>query len=68
MRRGIQLRYLAPDAMGELEILDIVDGKGKSLEKADCNMQDIFIQTSLTLQGWESMYVVPEVIRSSADE
>jgi hypothetical protein len=45
--------------MGELEIVDIVDKNGKTLEKADCNMQDIFIQTSLPLTGWESIYVEP---------
>jgi hypothetical protein len=55
----MKLNYLSPDAMGELEILDIVDAKGKVLEKADCNMSDIFIQTSLPLQGRESMYVEP---------
>lgn len=56
----MQLKYLAPDALGELEILDIVDQKGKILEKADCNTQNVFIQTSLPLQGWESLYVLPE--------
>jgi hypothetical protein len=57
----MKLNYLSPDAMGQLEILDIVDKKGKSLEKADCNMSDIFIQTSLVLNGWESVYVNPEI-------
>jgi hypothetical protein len=56
----MKLNYLSPDAMGELEILDIVDKKGKTLEKADCNMQDTFVQTSLPLQGRESMYVNPK--------
>jgi hypothetical protein len=55
----MQLNYLSPSAMGTLEILDIVDAKGKSLEKADCNTPDTFLQTSLPLQGWESLYVHP---------
>jgi hypothetical protein len=55
----MKLHYLSPNEMGELEIVDIVDKNGKTLEKADCNMQDIFIQTSLPLKGWESIYVEP---------
>jgi putative protease len=57
--RGMRLHYLSPETMGELEIEDIVDAKGKSLEKADCNMTDVFIQTSLPLQGRENLYQVP---------
>jgi hypothetical protein len=41
--------------------LDIVDKNGKSLEKADCNMSDVFLHTSLPLQGRESLYVEPEL-------
>jgi hypothetical protein len=58
----MQLHYLAPNAMGDLEILDIVDKNGKSLEKADCNTPDVFIQTSLALQGRESIYVDPVLL------
>jgi hypothetical protein len=61
IKRGMRLHYLSPDAMGELEIVDIIDEKGKTLEKADCNMTDIFIQTSLPLHGWESLYVEPSI-------
>jgi hypothetical protein len=57
----MKLQYLAPESLGELEILDIVDSKGKSLEKADCNMSDIFITTSQPLHGWESLYVKPKL-------
>jgi hypothetical protein len=59
IKRGMQLHYLAPNEMWKLEILDIVDKKGKSLEKADCNTQDIFIQTSVLLNGRENLYVEP---------
>jgi len=45
----MKLQYIAPESMGELEILDIVNQQGKELEKADCNMQDIYVQTSLPL-------------------
>jgi len=57
----MQLKYFSPTAMGSLEILDIVDRKGKSIEKADCNMQDIFMQTSLSLSGRENLYVDPQL-------
>lgn len=45
--------------MGALEILDILDKNGKSIEKADCNMKDVYVETSLELKGWESIYVEP---------
>ena len=61
LRRGLRLKYLSPDAMGELEILDIIDKNGKTLEKADCNMRDIYIYTSLDVKGWECLYVEPEI-------
>jgi hypothetical protein len=57
----MKLRYFSPDAMGELEIIDIIDAKGKNLEKADCNMHNVFIQTSLPLKGWENLYREPEI-------
>ncbi|MDR0607437.1 MAG: hypothetical protein LBG52_03625 [Candidatus Peribacteria bacterium] len=53
------LHYLSPNAIGDLEILDIVDKKGKSLEKADCNTPDVFVQTSLPLHGRENIYTDP---------
>ncbi|GHV29285.1 hypothetical protein FACS1894176_11820 [Bacteroidia bacterium] len=58
----MKLHYLSPDNMGALEILDIVNAKGKTLEKADCNTTDIFIQTSLPLKGRESIYIDPVLL------
>ena len=62
IRRGMKLNYLAPDSLGTLEIIDIVNEHGKPLEKADCNTKNIYLQTSLELKGWESLYVEPEVV------
>lgn len=62
IKRGMKLKYISPDNMGDLEILDIVDAKGKTLEKADCNTTDIFIQTSLPLNGRESIYIDPVLL------
>ena len=50
LKRGMKLNYLAPDKLGTLEILDIVNENGKELEKADCNMQNIYIHTSQQLE------------------
>ncbi|MDR0369583.1 MAG: hypothetical protein LBH96_03605 [Candidatus Peribacteria bacterium] len=55
----MKLKYIAPETMGALEILDILDKNGKSIEKADCNMKDVYVETSLELKGWESIYVEP---------
>jgi hypothetical protein len=60
LKRGMKVHYLSPDALGELEIMDIVDKNGKSLEKADCNMSDVYLHTSVQLNGRESLYVEPE--------
>jgi hypothetical protein len=59
LKRGMKLKYFSPNALGEIEILDIINEKGKSLEKADCNTPGIFVQTSLPLSGWESLYLPP---------
>ena len=59
IRRGMKLNYLAPNGLGTLEVIDIVDERGKVLEKADCNTKNVYLQTSLELKGWESLYVEP---------
>ncbi|MDR0282417.1 MAG: U32 family peptidase [Candidatus Peribacteria bacterium] len=59
LKREMKLNYLAPDTLGTLEILDIVNEQGKALEKADCNTQHTYIHTSQQLKGRESMYLNP---------
>ncbi|MEI6118290.1 MAG: hypothetical protein WCP92_03440 [bacterium] len=34
---GMNIKYLSPTEMGELEVLDILDAKGNQVEKAHCN-------------------------------
>ena len=34
---GMNIKYLSPTKMGELEVLDILDAKGNQVEKAHCN-------------------------------
>ena len=49
--------------MGILEITDILDKNGKTIEKGDCNMQDIYIATDRELKGWECIYLPPDQIK-----
>lgn len=53
---GMKLKYLTPTSMGELEILDILDTKGNTLEKAHCNTKDLYILTDKNLEGREILY------------
>lgn len=60
--RGMKLKYLTPTTMGELEILDILDAQGKEKEKADCNSDSVFLQTSLSdLPPWTLLYADPQL-------
>lgn len=63
LRRWMKLNFISPDDMWVLEITDILDKNWKVIEKADCNMQDIFIATDRVLQGWECLYLPPENIK-----
>jgi hypothetical protein len=42
--------------MGTLEILDIVDAKGKALDKATCNTWQVYVLTDVELKGREILY------------
>jgi len=52
----MKIKYLSPDAMGELKIIDIVNVQGKQLEKAHCNTGNVYVLTDKKLQGWELLY------------
>ncbi|MFZ2151134.1 MAG: U32 family peptidase [Candidatus Absconditicoccaceae bacterium] len=54
--RGMKIKFISPNSMGELEIVDILNAKGKELEKATCNTPDIYILTDQKLSGWEILY------------
>lgn len=40
---GMTLKFIAPKEMGELTIVDIVNKHGTKLEKADCNIRDVYM-------------------------
>lgn len=40
---GMTLKFIAPQEMGELTIVDIVNKHGTKLEKADCNIRDVYM-------------------------
>ena len=53
---GMKMKYLSPDAMGELIIIDIINEQWKQLEKAHCNTGNVYVLTDKKLQGWELLY------------
>lgn len=53
---GMHIKYLTPTAMGELEILEILDAKWNQMEKAHCNTHDVYMLTNKTLEGREILY------------
>ena len=62
LRRWMKLNFISPDKIWELEITDILDKNWKTIEKWDCNMQDIYISTSEKLNWRECLYLPPEQI------
>ncbi len=52
----MKIKFLSPDAMGELTIMDIVDEKGKQLEKANCNTWNVYVLADKKLEWWEILY------------
>ena len=59
----MKLNFISPDDMWILEITDILDKNGKTIEKWDCNMQDVYVTTDRKLNGWECLYISPEQIK-----
>ena len=53
---GMNIKYLSPTNMGELEVLDILDAKGNQVEKAHCNSWEMYMLTNKPLEGWEILY------------
>ncbi len=53
---GMKIKYLSPKEMGELKIVDILDAKGKPMEKCHCNSWGVYILTDKKLEGWEILY------------
>jgi len=52
----MKIKYISKDEIGTLEVLDILNNKGKEIEKGDCNKRDIYILTDKNLQGRELLY------------
>lgn len=53
---GMKIKFLNPTEMGELKIIDILDGKWNQLEKAHCNSGAVYILTDKKLEGREILY------------
>jgi len=52
----MKLKYFSPETMGTLEILDILDIKEQTLEKATCNTGEVYVLTDAALSGREIVY------------
>jgi hypothetical protein len=52
----MQLKFITPDGYGELTITDILNKKGKKLEKADCNTSEVFISTDQETEAAMLLY------------
>lgn len=53
---GMKIKYLSPQEMGTLKIIDILDTKGKQIDKAHCNSGEVYILTNKPLEGREILY------------
>lgn len=49
--RGDEYRYLAPESLGLVKVVDIIDGDGNELEKWHCNKDKVYINFDKDL-GW----------------
>jgi hypothetical protein len=59
----MKLNFISPNDMWILEITDILDKNGKTIEKWDCNMQDVYVATDHNLNWRECLYLPPEEIK-----
>lgn len=53
---NMEIKYISPDSIGTLKILDIIDKSGNSVEKATCNTPWTHILTDKDLSGREILY------------
>jgi hypothetical protein len=53
----MKIKYISPEKMGELTILDMRNEQGYQLEKVNCNTGEVYVLTDVTLQGWEILYM-----------
>ena len=53
---GMKLKFISPKTIWELTITDIVNKNGNKIEKADCNVRDIYILADKALDGREILY------------
>lgn len=57
MRRWDRLNFISPNEMWDLVIQDVLDKNWKEIEKADCNMNQIFISVDKdNLEDWSLFY------------
>jgi hypothetical protein len=52
----MKLKFISPKTIWELTITDIVNKNGNKIEKADCNVRDIYMLADKPLDGREILY------------
>ena len=63
LRRWMKLNFISPNDIGILEINDILDKNWKEIDKADCNMKDVYISTNHELNWRECLYLPPDQLK-----
>lgn len=53
---GMKIKYLSPNGMGELKVVEILDAKGKPMGKVHCNSGPVYMLTDKKLEGREILY------------
>ncbi|HRX63808.1 MAG TPA: U32 family peptidase [Candidatus Absconditabacterales bacterium] len=56
LERGMKLKFLNAEGMGELEIVDLLKEGGQELDRANCNTPKVFVLTDREIKGWEILY------------
>ena len=56
IKRNMKFKYLSPDGMDELKIVDILNEDGKEIDQATCNTPKVFILTDRELGDWTVLY------------
>lgn len=58
---GMQVNYMTPNDLGVLTITEILDQQGRSMDKADCNSDSVFLKASIPLETGMILYFPPSI-------
>jgi hypothetical protein len=58
---GMQVNYMTPNDLGVLTITEILDQQERSMDKADCNSDSVFLKASIPLETGMILYLPPSI-------